>query len=167
MLTLAQSEELVVRTLTRCRTAEINATSVARALVAAEADGLKGHGMSRVPSYAAQAKVGKVDGFELHAAVPERQQEGGVPRQPVELGDHQRRAGDLGEMQRLAELRPVRVPPALHLGKAGDEVGIALNGEPLDRLPLRRDPEPARALARRRDPLVADDPHASPPTTTA
>src|SRR5262249_2139165 len=28
-----------------------------------EADGLKGHGLSRVPSYAAQAKVGKVDGF--------------------------------------------------------------------------------------------------------
>ncbi|HVT55826.1 MAG TPA: Ldh family oxidoreductase, partial [Xanthobacteraceae bacterium] len=40
-----------------------NAKSVARALVAAEAEGLKGHGLSRVPSYAAQAKIGKVDGF--------------------------------------------------------------------------------------------------------
>jgi (2R)-3-sulfolactate dehydrogenase (NADP+) len=40
-----------------------NAHSVARALVAAEADGLKGHGLSRVPTYAAQARVGKVDGF--------------------------------------------------------------------------------------------------------
>ena len=28
----------------------------------AEADGLKGHGLSRVPMYAAQAKIGKVDG---------------------------------------------------------------------------------------------------------
>src|SRR3954451_18882172 len=47
----------------RCRTSEANARSVARALVRAEADGLKGHGLSRLPSYAAQAKVGKVDGF--------------------------------------------------------------------------------------------------------
>jgi (2R)-3-sulfolactate dehydrogenase (NADP+) len=30
--------------------------------VLAEADGLKGHGLSRVPMYAAQAKIGKVDG---------------------------------------------------------------------------------------------------------
>ena len=47
----------------RARTNADNARSVARALVAAEADGLKGHGLSRVPSYAAQAKAGKVDGF--------------------------------------------------------------------------------------------------------
>lgn len=62
-LTLAEAEALVVRTLVRCRTSEANARSVARALVTAEADGLKGHGLSRVPSYALQAKVGKVDGF--------------------------------------------------------------------------------------------------------
>ena len=42
--------------------------AVARALVAAEADGLKGHGLSRLPSYAAQAKVGKVDGFAVPQA---------------------------------------------------------------------------------------------------
>ncbi len=63
VLSLSEAEDLVVRTLTRCRTTEANARSVARALVAAEADGLRGHGLSRVPSYAAQAKVGKVDGF--------------------------------------------------------------------------------------------------------
>src|ERR1041384_7373924 len=62
-LTLLQAEGLVVRTLTRCRTNVDNARSVARALVAAEADGLKGHGLSRVPSYSAQARVGKVDGM--------------------------------------------------------------------------------------------------------
>jgi (2R)-3-sulfolactate dehydrogenase (NADP+) len=62
-LTLAEAEELVVRTLTRCRTDVDIAASVARALVAAEAEGQKGHGLSRVPSYAAQAKAGKVDGF--------------------------------------------------------------------------------------------------------
>jgi (2R)-3-sulfolactate dehydrogenase (NADP+) len=64
-LTLLQAEGLVVRTLMRCRTNVDNARSVARALVAAEADGLKGHGLSRVPSYAAQAKVRKVDGLAL------------------------------------------------------------------------------------------------------
>jgi (2R)-3-sulfolactate dehydrogenase (NADP+) len=64
-LTILQAEGLVVRTLTRCRTNVDNARSVARALVAAEADGLKGHGLSRVPTYAAQAKVRKVDGLAL------------------------------------------------------------------------------------------------------
>ena len=67
VLTLAQSEELAVRTLLRCRTSQANAQSVARALVAAEADGLKGHGLSRLPGYAAQAKAGKVDGFAVPA----------------------------------------------------------------------------------------------------
>ncbi|MEX0853244.1 MAG: Ldh family oxidoreductase [Bauldia sp.] len=61
-LSLAAAEALVAGALRRCRTTEANASSVARALVAAEANGLKGHGLSRVPSYAAQAKVGKVDG---------------------------------------------------------------------------------------------------------
>lgn len=61
-LTLVQAEGLVVRTLTRCRTSIDNARSVARALIAAEADGLKGHGLSRLPGYAAQAKIRKIDG---------------------------------------------------------------------------------------------------------
>ncbi len=63
VLTLAEAEELIVKTLTRCNTDIDAATSVARALVGAEAEGQKGHGLSRLPSYAAQAKVGKVDGF--------------------------------------------------------------------------------------------------------
>ena len=40
-----------------------NAQSVAAALTQAEIDGKKGHGLSRVPSYAGQAKSGKVKGF--------------------------------------------------------------------------------------------------------
>ena len=63
VLSLRDAEDLVVQTLARARTNDANALSVARALVAAEADGLKGHGLARVPSYAAQAKAGKVDGF--------------------------------------------------------------------------------------------------------
>ena len=62
LLAVHEAEALVTRTLMRCRTGEANAASVARALVWAEANGLKGHGLSRLPSYAAQAKVGKVDG---------------------------------------------------------------------------------------------------------
>jgi (2R)-3-sulfolactate dehydrogenase (NADP+) len=61
-LTLIQAQGLVVRTLTRCNTDAENARSVARALIAAECDGLKGHGLSRVPMYAKQAKVRKIDG---------------------------------------------------------------------------------------------------------
>ncbi len=61
-LSLTEAQELVSAALTRVGTSPSNAASVARALVAAEADGLKGHGLSRVPTYAAQAKVGKIDG---------------------------------------------------------------------------------------------------------
>jgi (2R)-3-sulfolactate dehydrogenase (NADP+) len=71
-LTLAQAGDLVIATLARCRTSEDNARAVARALVAAEADGLKGHGLSRLPMYAAQAKVGKVDGFAKPAVTRPR-----------------------------------------------------------------------------------------------
>ena len=39
-----------------------NAGKVAQAVVLAEADGQPGHGVSRLPSYAAQARSGKVDG---------------------------------------------------------------------------------------------------------
>jgi (2R)-3-sulfolactate dehydrogenase (NADP+) len=62
VLTLDAAEALVRDTLVRCGTSPENAQSVARALVACEADGLKGHGLSRLPSYAAQAKAGKVKG---------------------------------------------------------------------------------------------------------
>jgi (2R)-3-sulfolactate dehydrogenase (NADP+) len=67
-LTIAQAQDLVMRTLARCRTGPDVARCVASALVAAEADGLKGHGLSRLPSYAAQAKAGKVDGFAVPQA---------------------------------------------------------------------------------------------------
>lgn len=40
----------------------LNAASVARALIAAEADGLAGHGLSRIPTYVGMLKSGKIDG---------------------------------------------------------------------------------------------------------
>jgi (2R)-3-sulfolactate dehydrogenase (NADP+) len=61
-LSLAEAEELACEALVASRTSPENARATARALVAAEADGQGGHGLSRVPSYAVQARVGKVDG---------------------------------------------------------------------------------------------------------
>jgi (2R)-3-sulfolactate dehydrogenase (NADP+) len=69
-LGVADLRDLMVRALVASHTSEANACSVARALTQAEIDGQKGHGLSRVPSYAGQAKVGKVDGH----AVPEVRQ---------------------------------------------------------------------------------------------
>ncbi len=45
-----------------------NARVVAKALVLAEADGIKTHGLLRTAFYAAQAKAGKVDGFATPGA---------------------------------------------------------------------------------------------------
>ncbi len=58
----ADLEALIARALAASNTSAANAASVARALTQAEIDGQKGHGLSRVPSYAAQARAGKVDG---------------------------------------------------------------------------------------------------------
>lgn len=60
---IADAVDLVADALRRCRTSPSNARTVAEAVVAAEADGLEGHGLIRVASYARQAKSGKVDGF--------------------------------------------------------------------------------------------------------
>ena len=63
-------EAVIAQAMAASNTLGSVAQSVARALVQAEIDGQKGHGLSRVPSYAAQAKSGKVDGH----AVPEQRQ---------------------------------------------------------------------------------------------
>jgi (2R)-3-sulfolactate dehydrogenase (NADP+) len=60
--TLDQAEALIVSALIRAGTSAETARSVALALVGAEADGLKGHGLSRVPAYAAQVRAGKIIG---------------------------------------------------------------------------------------------------------
>ena len=61
-LQLDELHTLIAKILVAHDTTGDNAEQVAKALVAAEADGQKGHGASRVPSYAAQARSGKVDG---------------------------------------------------------------------------------------------------------
>lgn len=64
-LSLQALNDLAKEILIAHNTNEVNAEQVANALTAAEADGQKGHGASRIPSYAAQAESGKVNG---HAA---------------------------------------------------------------------------------------------------
>ncbi|MGD8326290.1 MAG: Ldh family oxidoreductase [Sphingomonadales bacterium] len=66
-LSLEDAQALAIKALCANKTSEANATSVARALVAAEADGQSGHGLARLSSYTAQARIGKVDGH----AIPE------------------------------------------------------------------------------------------------
>ncbi|HEY5832160.1 MAG: Ldh family oxidoreductase [Hyphomicrobiaceae bacterium] len=69
-LPVAELETLIAAALAASNTSGANARSVACALTQAEIDGQKGHGLSRVPSYSAQAKAGKVDG---HATPQVRQ----------------------------------------------------------------------------------------------
>lgn len=61
-MSVRDAEALIARVLQANRTSAENAASVARALVAAEVDGQKGHGFARVAAYALQARSGKVDG---------------------------------------------------------------------------------------------------------
>ncbi|MDA3913734.1 Ldh family oxidoreductase [Oleiagrimonas sp.] len=69
-LSISEAEQRVISALITNRCNEANAAAVAHALISAEIDGQYGHGLSRVPSYSAQARVGKVDGF----ATPEVEQ---------------------------------------------------------------------------------------------
>lgn len=57
--------DLLTRYIIAANVSQENAAPTARALVAAEIDGLKGHGLSRVDSYTAQARTGKVDGHAI------------------------------------------------------------------------------------------------------
>lgn len=61
-LSLHSLQALAEAILVAHETNATNAEQVAAALVVAEADGQQGHGASRIPSYAAQAKSGKVNG---------------------------------------------------------------------------------------------------------
>jgi (2R)-3-sulfolactate dehydrogenase (NADP+) len=61
-ITLAEAESLAIGALVASGTSHDNAIDVARALVAAEADGQPGHGLSRIPAYADQVAAGKVRG---------------------------------------------------------------------------------------------------------
>ena len=61
-LSLDELRQLARNILVAHNTSDTNATQVAEAITRAEADGQQGHGASRIPSYAAQSRTGKVDG---------------------------------------------------------------------------------------------------------
>ena len=61
-LSVPDAHALVVQSLMRCRTSEVNATHVADALVAAELAGQTGHGLRRILPYGTQALARKIDG---------------------------------------------------------------------------------------------------------
>ncbi len=82
-LCLADAEQLAVDALLASRTSESNARATARALLNAEVDGQTGHGMSRIPSYSAQALSGKVNG---HAEPGMQQVAGAAIRIDAGLG---------------------------------------------------------------------------------
>lgn len=69
-LSLEEAHHLALTALVNAGVEPINATATAAALVAAEIDGQVGHGLSRVPSYALHARVGKVDGRAVPMVVP-------------------------------------------------------------------------------------------------
>lgn len=100
-LSLADLQDLITRILVAHNTLPQNAETVAKALTRAEADGQKGHGASRVPSYAGQSKSGKVDG---HAA-------------PVE---HR-----LGDAASIVDARDGFAYPALDLAKQSLKESLA------------------------------------------
>ncbi len=64
-----EARRLIVDALRASNTGETNADFVADALVEAELAGQGGHGLRRVPAYAAQAAAGKVDGHARPSAV--------------------------------------------------------------------------------------------------
>ncbi|MFC5419255.1 Ldh family oxidoreductase [Bosea eneae] len=61
-LSLEAAEQKVAELFIEAGASPANAASVALALVMAEADGLKGHGLSRVPTYISMLRSGKIDG---------------------------------------------------------------------------------------------------------
>ena len=64
-LPIADAIALAARVLEASNVSPANARCVAQALVAADADGLPSHGLSRLAIYAAQAACGKVDGHAV------------------------------------------------------------------------------------------------------
>lgn len=66
-LTIDEAHAFACRVLERFGTSPENARLTARALIAAEADGIGTHGLSRLPSYSAMVAAGKIDGHALPA----------------------------------------------------------------------------------------------------
>jgi (2R)-3-sulfolactate dehydrogenase (NADP+) len=122
-ITLAEAHRLAMRALIAAGTRAESADDVARALVAAEADGQSGHGLSRVPAYADQVRAGKVRG-DATPVVEER----GPTALRVDAADGfaypaiARGLPRLGGMARAAGVAGMAVTNSHHFGMAGYHV---------------------------------------------
>lgn len=112
--------DLVRRALEASDVSDANAATVAEALVAAEIDGQGGHGLARVPSYAAQARAGKVDG---HAVPVVERVAPAVLRIDAAHGfaypAFDRLVGELPALAREAGIALATVHRSHHFGQAG------------------------------------------------
>ena len=122
-LTLQEAEALCARALEASRTRACNARSTARALVAAEADGQRGHGLTRIPSYAAQSKSGKVDGHaqpeleQVSAALIRIDAKSGFAYPAIDLA-----CENLPSMAREMGVAAAGIRHSHHFGQAGAHV---------------------------------------------
>lgn len=122
-LTLTELHTLANDILIAHNTNDGNAAQVAAALVAAEADGQSGHGASRIPSYAAQSKSGKVDGHaapklkKVAAAALRVDARGGFAIPAVNLG-----VEALVELTRETGIAAVAIANSHHSGVAAHHV---------------------------------------------
>lgn len=71
-LTMAEAEALAIAALARAGANPEMAAATARALIAGEAEGQAGHGLSRVPQYAAFLGNGRADGAAVPAVIAQR-----------------------------------------------------------------------------------------------
>jgi len=122
-LSLADARALATRALQANGASLANAASTAAALVAAEADGQAGHGLTRVASYSAQLRVGKVDGraapelSKTRAAALRINAKGGLAYPALDLA-----ISELAPLAREAGVAVAGVYASHHIGQAGRSV---------------------------------------------
>jgi (2R)-3-sulfolactate dehydrogenase (NADP+) len=123
LITLGDAEDLARAAVSNAGASGAAASSTARALVAAEADGHAGHGLSRIPSYAAQLRRGKINGL----AAPKRHStasgvlridaDGGLAYPALDMA-----VESLPALARRSGVAAVGVFASHHVGQAGRPV---------------------------------------------
>jgi (2R)-3-sulfolactate dehydrogenase (NADP+) len=122
-LSLADARALASRALQANGASLANAASTAAALVAAEADGQFGHGLTRVASYSAQLRVGKVDGqatpalTQTRAAAVRINASGGFAYPALDLA-----IATLAGLARETGVAAAGIYASHHIGQAGRSV---------------------------------------------
>ena len=100
--------------------------------------------------------VGHVGRHETHSAIAQGEQEGGVARQSVKFGNHQSRAGQARELQRVGQCRTVIGLAAFHLGERGYHLALYLFGIAADGCGLGLEAQAGVALLCGGDSVIGD-----------